>query len=76
MNTEQLQVRHADLQQRLIATRERIRQTEVQLQELANNEQQLLGAIAIVREFIQVPPVGDPLPPIDDKEKERLLQTA
>jgi len=56
MNSEQLQLKHNDLQNRLIATRERIRQTEAQLQDLGNAEQQLLGAIAIVRELLQVQP--------------------
>lgn len=63
MNNEVLQQRHAELQQRLIATRERIRQAEAQLQELANSEQQLLGAIAVVREFIQLQPVEAPSTP-------------
>jgi small-conductance mechanosensitive channel len=61
MNNEQLQLKHNDLQNRLIATRERIRQAEAQLQDLANAEQQLLGAIAIVRELLQPPPEQPPL---------------
>jgi hypothetical protein len=65
MNSELLQQRHADLQQRLIGTRERIRQTEAQLQDLANAEQQLLGAIAVVRELIQLQPVDQPPAPVD-----------
>lgn len=61
MNTEALQVKHNEMQQRLINVRERIRQTEQQLQELANAEQQLLGAIAIVRELLQPSPEQPPL---------------
>lgn len=56
MNTEQLQAKHNEMQQRLINARERIRQTEQQLQELANAEQQLLGAIAIMRELMALQP--------------------
>lgn len=56
MNTEQLQAKHNEMQQRLINVRERIRQTEQQLQELANAEQQLLGAIAIMRELMALQP--------------------
>lgn len=54
MNPEQLQLKHNDLQNRLIATRERIRQAEAQLQDFANAEQQLLGAIAVMREMMQM----------------------
>ena len=61
---EQLQSKHNDLQNRLIATRERIRQTEQQLQELANAEQQLLGAIAIMRELMALQP--DAPQPVDN----------
>ena len=64
MNNEQLQLKHNDLQNRLIATRERIRQTEQQLQELANAEQQLLGAIAIMRELMALQP--DAPQPVDN----------
>lgn len=56
MNTGQLQAKHNEMQQRLINVRERIRQTEQQLQELANAEQQLLGAIAIMRELMALQP--------------------
>ena len=63
MNTEALQAKHNEMQQRLINVRERIRQTEQQLQELANAEQQLLGAIAVVREFIQLQPIELPSTP-------------
>ncbi len=56
MNTEALQAKHNEMQQRLINVRERIRQTEQQLQELANAEQQLLGAIAIMRELLAMQP--------------------
>ena len=56
MNTGQLQAKHNEMQQRLIDVRERIRQTEQQLQELANAEQQLLGAIAIMRELMALQP--------------------
>lgn len=56
MNTEALQTKHNEMQQRLINVRERIRQTEQQLQELANAEQQLLGAIAIMRELMALQP--------------------
>ena len=56
MNTEALQAKHNEMQQRLINVRERIRQTEQQLQELANAEQQLLGAIAIMRELMALQP--------------------
>ncbi len=66
MNNEQLQLKHNDLQNRLIATRERIRQAEAQLQDLANAEQQLLGAIAVVRELIQLQPVETPTVPVDN----------
>ena len=62
---EQLQSKHNDLQNRLIATRERIRQAEAQLQDLANAEQQLLGAIAIVRELLQ-PSLEQPPLPLDN----------
>lgn len=61
---EQLQSKHNDLQNRLIATRERIRQAEAQLQELANAEQQLLGAIAIMRELMALQP--DAPQPVDN----------
>lgn len=61
MNSEALQLKHNEMQQRLINVRERIRQTEQQLQDLANAEQQLLGAIAIVRELLQPPPEQPPL---------------
>ena len=61
---EQLQSKHNDLQNRLIATRERIRQTEQQLQELATAEQQLLGAIAIMRELMALQP--DAPQPVDN----------
>jgi len=64
MNNEQLQLKHNDLQQRLINVRERIRQTEQQLQELANAEQQLLGAIAIMRELMALQP--DAPQPVDN----------
>ena len=67
MNTEQLQAKHNEMQQRLINVRERIRQTEQQLQELANAEQQLLGAIAIMRELIAVQP--DAPQPVDNAAK-------
>lgn len=63
---EQLQLKHNDLQNRLIATRERIRQTEAQLQDLANAEQQLVGAIGVVRELIQLQPVAPPTAPVDN----------
>lgn len=66
MNNEQLQLKHNDLQNRLIATRERIRQAEAQLQDLANAEQQLLGAIAVMRELIQLQPVETPTVPVDN----------
>lgn len=56
MNNEQLQLKHNDLQNRLIATRERIRQAEAQLQDLANAEQQLLGAIAFARQLLAMQP--------------------
>lgn len=56
MNSEALQLKHNEMQQRLINVRERIRQAEQQLQELANAEQQLLGAIAIMRELMAVQP--------------------
>ena len=62
---EQLQSKHNDLQNRLIATRERIRQAEAQLQDLANAEQQLHGAIAIVRELLQ-PSLEQPPLPLDN----------
>lgn len=62
MTNELLQQRHEDLQKRLIATRERIRQAEAQLQDLANAEQQLVGALAVVREFIQLQPVEPQMP--------------
>ena len=64
MNNEQLQLKHNDLQNRLIATRERIRQAEAQLQDLANAEQQLLGAIAIMRELMALQP--DAPQPVDN----------
>ena len=64
MNTEQLQAKHNEMQQRLINVRERIRQTEQQLQELANAEQQLLGAIAIMRELMALQP--DAPQPVDN----------
>jgi small-conductance mechanosensitive channel len=64
MNTEALQTKHNEMQQRLINVRERIRQTEQQLQELANAEQQLLGAIAIMRELMALQP--DAPQPVDN----------
>jgi len=64
MNTEALQAKHNEMQQRLINVRERIRQTEQQLQELANAEQQLLGAIAIMRELMALQP--DAPQPVDN----------
>ena len=64
MNTEALQTKHNEMQQRLINVRERIRQTEQQLQELANAEQQLLGAIAIMRELMALHP--DAPQPVDN----------
>ena len=64
MNSEALQLKHNEMQQRLINVRERIRQTEQQLQELANAEQQLLGAIAIMRELMALQP--DAPPPVDN----------
>ena len=64
MNNEQLQLKHNDLQNRLIATRERIRQAEAQLQDLANAAQQLLGAIAIMRELMALQP--DAPQPVDN----------
>lgn len=67
MNSEALQLKHNEMQQRLINVRERIRQTEQQLQELANAEQQLLGAIAIMRELIAVQP--DAPQPVDNAAK-------
>lgn len=56
MNTELIQQQHEDFQRRLIATRERIRQAEAQLQDLANAEQQLLGAIAFARQLLAMQP--------------------
>ena len=56
MNTGALQTKHNEMQQRLINVRERIRQAEQQLQKLANAEQQLLGAIAIMRELMALQP--------------------
>ncbi len=47
--------------------RERIRQTEQQLQELANAEQQLLGAIAIMRELMAAQP--EATPPVDNSQQ-------
>lgn len=67
MNTEQLQAKHNEMQQRLINVRERIRQTEQQLQELANAEQQLLGAIAIMRELMAAQP--EATPPVDNSQQ-------
>lgn len=64
MNSEALQLKHNEMQQRLINVRERIRQAEQQLQELANAEQQLLGAIAIMRELMAVQP--DAPQPVDN----------
>lgn len=66
MNSEALQLKHNEMQQRLINVRERIRQTEAQLQDLANAEQQLVGAIGVVRELIQLQPVAPPTAPVDN----------
>lgn len=54
MNTEQLQTRHAELQQNLVKLREQQRQIEQQAEDLHNGEQQLIGAISIIRELLQV----------------------
>ena len=51
---EQLQQRHNDLQNELIKTREQLRQLEQKATELQNVEQQLMGAIAEYREFMQM----------------------
>lgn len=63
MNNELLQQRHNELQQRIVLIRESLRQTEAKLQDLHDQEQQILGALAVVREFIQLqqPPAQPPL---------------
>ena len=76
MNTELIQQQHEDFQRRLIATRERIRQAEAQLQDLANAEQQLLGAITFARQLLAMQPEAAqpapsipaalPTPPVDN----------
>lgn len=76
MNSEALQLKHNEMQQRLINVRERIRQAEQQLQELANAEQQLLGAITFARQLLAMQPEAAqpapsipaalPTPPVDN----------
>jgi len=54
MNNEQLQLKHNDLQQRLMIVRESLRQIEEKAQDLHAQEQQILGAIAFAREMMQI----------------------
>lgn len=62
MTNELLQQRHNELQQRIVLIRESLRQTEAKLQDLHDQEQQIFGALAVVREFIQLQPVEAQMP--------------
>ena len=54
MNTELLQQRHNEMQQRLMMIRESLRQTEGKLQDLHDQEQNILGAIGFARELMSI----------------------
>ena len=66
MTNELLQQRHDELQQRIVLIRESLRQTEAKLQDLHDQEQQILGALAVVREFIQLQPPPEQPPLLDN----------
>lgn len=69
MNTEALQLRHEELQRRLMMVRESLRQIEEKAQDFHNQEQQLIGAIAVLRDFMQIPPNIEPTVPVQTENK-------